>query len=558
MRARFVLPLVLLLSLSVAGCSKRAQPTQSQGGGGGGSADHLVSKANTSLGLVIAALVAGPDPNRPSDVDFSQPYTLYQQALSLDPNHQDAKFGVSVLGLLSLTTDASVNAAFDEWAAYLAAHVPFEVPSGPRPLDVPVRLGRARDALRLPLEVPALSLLALANPRLRGADPQLRGVQDIFELRVLPILAESMSRLGSLATDPGYRFIVTPEMQGDPGADPIEIDRTDILALRAGCGLLAALCDIAVAYDLNFAAYDSAGLVSAVSPGSNWLKLRSIGAARLDHAKLSLLGAITDGEASLTSLLAETDDQSDDAIKIDPSDFTRASAESLKVYLGHARTALQSGFTITADWDGDGATPDVPLEIHPSALLDNPIRDWKAKLPGYSAGAVRRPALVRYEYGAGNTSRSASAPSSGYYSGGYWIYVYAGGRSESGYGSAFLQTAARDLLFSRLATFQANPLWAGYYYASTSFAGNLSGGTQSVPFEWYETYTVATAVVFVPTVTWNATSFGGWVWPDPDFNGLLPTIGSTSQLLSLFGYGASDWQRTVVLDWTDAVPRPAP
>ena len=60
---------------------------------------------------------------------------------------------------------------------------------------------------------------------------------------------------------------------------PIEIDNTDLLALAAACELLASACHVAVAYDFNFAAYDSASLYTAVQQGSPWLALATGGAS---------------------------------------------------------------------------------------------------------------------------------------------------------------------------------------------------------------------------------------------------------------------------------------
>jgi hypothetical protein len=539
---RFLL-VALFSLLALSGCSKKSQPTQP---GSTTEAQRLVSQANASLGAVIAGLVNGPEPGRPSDVDFHEPYGLYQQALVADPNNEDALFGVALLGLVSLSTDAQVNAAFDEWKAYLDAHVPFEVPATPSPASA---LGRGRAALRLPIENLALSEVAIARGTLLGGDPQISGVQAILESKALPKLAVALTNLGRIAADPGYQFIVTPEMQGDPGADPIEIDHTDILALRAGCGVLTAMCDVAVSYELSFAAYDSTSLVAAFTPGSGWMALRSGGATHMSHARLAILDAVTDGEGAIHSLLAETDPQDDDAIKIDPGDA--AGAESLLTYLGHARTALNSGFSITADWDDQAATPDVPLEIHPASLFTNPVPDWKALIPAYTAGAVRRAASRRYIYNAGTADISVTIPIANYYSGTWTKNYSVSGDYGYGYGDAVITDPMQPLVHDRYKLVAGNPLWLGSYSGWAEFGGYLNPGTQTITVSVYESYAVAEDQVFVPTLTWDAVSYAAWTFPDPTFHGLLPAFGSTSQMLSTFGYDPSSWERTVVLDWTE-------
>jgi len=537
-------PLVaLFLLLALAGCSKKSEPTQPAGAT---EAQRLVAQANASLGTIIAGLVNGPAPGRPSNVDFHEPYGLYQQALVADPNNEDALFGVAILGLVSLSTDTQVNAAFDEWKAYLDAHTPFEVPATPSPASA---LGRGRAALRLPIENIALSEVAIARSSLLGGDPQISGVQGILESKALPQLAIALANLGRIAADPGYQFIVTPQMQGDAGADPIEIDHTDILALRASCGVLTAMCDVAVSYELGFAAYDSAALVNAFTPGSGWMALRTGGAARMGHARLATLDAISDGEGAIHSLLAETDPQDDDAIKLDPGDA--AGAESLLTYLGHARTGLNSGFSITADWDNSAGTPDVALEIHPGALFTNPVPDWKALLPAYTADAVRRPTGRRYVYYSGTADMSVTIPTSNYYSGNWEIDAYSGGENSYGYGNAEITGPMYPLVHDRYGLVTANPLWLGTYSGWASYGGYLDPGTQTITVYVNESYWLADTRVFVPTITWAAASYAGWTFPDPTFHGLIPGFGSTGQMLSTFGYDPSSWQRTVVLDWTD-------
>lgn len=547
------LALCAALTLVLAtGCSKKSRTTQPTSNSG--TADALVQQANAAFGTVVAQLINGPDPSQPGDIDFRTPYGLYQQALAADPNNQQARFGVSVCGILALTTDAQVNSAFTEWSNYLNAHVPFEVPVTPAPLGVPLRLGRARDVLRLPIENFVLSEIAVARPRLAGGDPQIGTVQGIFENTVIPQLNLAVSNLGMVAADPTFQFIVTPQMQGDPGADPIEIDVTDVRALRAGCELLTSMLDVATAWNLGFATYDSVGLVNAFTPGSGWLALRSNGVAHLDHARTSLLGAIGDGEGTIQSLRAEVDPQDDDLIKLDP-DFTNANAESLLTYLGHARTAINSGFSITADWDQNGVTPDVALEIHPGALFSNPIPDWKQLFPGYTAGAVRRQAFTRYQNGAGTLPIDLDIATAAYYSGYVSVSAYgAGPPNQYLSGDALITSPLAPLMHDRFKAVSAGPLWAGSYSGYATYFGYLSAGQHHIDVPYYESYDVAAAFVYVPTITWNAANYAAWTWPDPTLHGLLPQVSTTSQLLGTFGYDPSAWQKMVVLDWAGSSP----
>lgn len=48
-------------------------------------------------------------------------------------------------------------------------------------------------------------------------------------------------------------------------------------------------------------------------------------------------------------------------------------------------------------------------------------------------------------------------------------------------------------------------------------------------------------------LTWQATSFSSWTFPDPSFNGIFPAITSDQQFKQTFGITAASWQQSVVI-----------
>jgi hypothetical protein len=546
MRHRVALiPLFALLTSLAAGCGsdKTTQPVVYD--------ESSLNAADSVLGVVLMNQL-GTQPQRPADIDLSGPYGLYQTALA-DPkltasNRLRARFGVAVLGMMMLTVDPEVNAAFDEWKAYLETHVPFEVTGSPiKTLGVPTGLTSGRQALRLPFDVVPLSLVA--QTRTLGApDPQISRVQAILRDRALPRLTEAIMQLDIVGADPTFQFIVTPEMQGDLDAEPVEIDRTDALALRAACHLLASATRIAVAYELNFPAYDGASLLAAIQPGSDWLSLRSDGGTQMRTARTDILSSLNDVEATISSLLSEQDDQDDDVIRVGPSGVARASLDSVTARIRQVRQALNSGYTLVADWDQSGSTPDVPLTINPRSLFDDPVQDWKALLPAYTGSIRERPFNVNWVYNSLPDSATLTITTTAFY------VSPSSGEQEYPYGDAEIVSGLRDAVRARYSVVSALPGWGGTYYGGAFFDGTLAPGVHKVEFQVSESYTLATRTVQVPVITWEATQFSEWSWPDPSMNGLFPGITSTSQLLSTFGSTADNWQREVVLDWTGGRP----
>jgi hypothetical protein len=546
-----------LFAVLCLGCSKSSKPV-APGGGNPAGADSLVELANAELEQILSALITSPtDAQRPSDVNFSAAEQLYRSALALDGANLDAHFGLSVLELLALSYDSEVNAAFDEWKVYLQTHTPFEARATRlRPLGVPITPTAGLEALRLPFELVPMSLVAQMRSARIANDPQLSRVQAILETRVLPKLTSGIAHLAVVAANPGYTFIVTPLMQGNPSATPIEIDRTDVLALRAGASLLAAACHVAVSYELGFATYDSTGLVQSFQQGSGWLALRTGGASHMGEARTSLFAAIDGTDATIVSLLAEVDDQDDDVIKIGPDARSRAEAESLRAQLPLVRSSLNSGYTRIDDWDSNPATPDVALTIRPDRLFTNPVPDWKALFPAYQASALRRPLARSYPYREGLDTVTVDIAVSGSYYGSYAKQVYSLYNFEYYSGDEVLHAALAASAVDQVEAISHEPGYTGEYYVNTSFNGALAPGLQSIVVTTYTSWVVATRSAFVPVITWDAASYAEWTWPDPSMHGLLPQMTSNSQLLSTFGYPADQWTRQVVLDWTQFVRSP--
>ena len=330
-----------------------------------------------------------------------------------------------------------------------------------------------------------------------------------------------------------------------------------VLALTAACELLASACHVAVAYDFNFAAYDSASLYTAVQQGSPWLALASGGAQHMGNAGTSFDDALTDLDAAIAALKAETDPQDNDVIRRGPGDVSIAQLDSLHTYVGHVQSSMNTGFSLTADWNSDGLK--TPLTIRLGQFFANPIPDWKAEVPGYTASLIRRARSVQYMYDGGSDNASANAPGTIYYSYSYYFNVTGHGTpSTYGYGDAFLQSAVAQVMDDHYAEVAALPKWTGDYNGYANVNGYAAaGGPITVVVNWSHSYLLAASEVFVPVIHWNAATFGEWVWPDPTFHGLLPGIGSSAQLLSTFGIDAGNWTPDLELDWTGVGFSPA-
>jgi hypothetical protein len=189
---------------------------------------------------------------------------------------------------------------------------------------------------------------------------------------LLPALREALDRIETIDGGAVLRF--DPQDLPDcidVGLDEVvEIDRGDLLVLRAGIETALAALDLAASYDLDVALEqlieESAGDTLAAEP----TLLTSVSAERLASAR-DLLGAALDhAAAAIDAVRAEGDDQDDDLILILPedgedADKARRLVERLRAALsGEARIPIDVATGAISLDDGAGE-PHERLNLDP-------------------------------------------------------------------------------------------------------------------------------------------------------------------------------------------------
>jgi hypothetical protein len=529
--------------------------------------DAMLALARTSLEdeLYTHLRQGAADPATPDDVDFSVARGLYREAHECDADDVTARFGLAVCELLSLSVDPSVNEAFDDWEAYLDENTPFARPSknAERRLGVPLGMPTGAGALDLPFDLVRCTALAQLKMAMNGVEPQITGVQRILLDVVLPRAESVIGLLGPVVADENFTFIVSGRMQGDPYEDPVEIDRTDVLALSAACKVLLAGIHTAVAYDVQFPSYDEAGLLAGLDRADgNLLRLRTGGAAHMQQVPALFVTAVDELDDAIDLLFAETDDQDDDAIRIGPDSVSEQDLLDIQNdWLPEVRESFgNNGGTVhTENWDSDWETPEVPLVIDLYSFFTDPIEDWKLVLPAYTLDTAVRP-WSGYD---GNHVDDTIGPIqvyvplgytgySRYYSVGFYDFV-SSYHYDDGVFPDFL-AACDEYIEDAMVSVRANPDWTGYAYFSFGNYGTLTPGTTvPITIDVYTSYETAETFVYVPVVTWGATTYAQWLdqWTNPTLNGLLPGMQDASDIAAVFGFTENRWEQSFVWDWTD-------
>jgi hypothetical protein len=375
---------------------------------------EAVSSLEEALFTAINALENGTI----DDLDqfsFEATRQLFQQLVDADPTNETAQFGLAVTTIFVLEDNSEIRDLADRWDVWLQTHSiddlsgldllgvadPFFWPRASLPLDVRgLPLGRLTDFDQMH------RVLIPQQMELQDFPPTLSEHQALLRDVVQPELVNALSALNAIDS-PGFTFIITERMQGETEmeADPLELDQTEILALRALLEGTLAFVDAALAYVAEPSPWGAVGFADAFETGSTFATLAPDGPALLLDAQERVLRGIDLLEQGLDNLVAETDDQSDDIIKYDPTGdgsfneddgLNPQNVQDARDFLADAEAAMQGPRTVTEDF-GWG---EVQLVVDASKFFTDPIQDLKTLLPDYEVmnGKFRWVALTMEEW----------------------------------------------------------------------------------------------------------------------------------------------------------------
>lgn len=354
-----------------------------EGGGGPGECDALLATADQALEDELARLSDLEDPN-PGEVDFTEAQAAYDAALACDPDNPDAQFGAGLTKFLALSQNPEISDAFDDFAALIDTSVIAGAPAAPGGLVAP-ELG----GIGSRIEAPSLAAWPLARgflglPMAAMLNPgPIEDLQNAIETIALPLVDAAIGLLDLVASDPDFTFIITPEMQGDPTADPAELDLTEVYVALTALNAVRTFAGLAVSYSFDVASLDSAGVHQALIQDSGFLALRPNGAELMADSHAHLLTVVDRLVDAIEYLVNETDPQDDDIIVTDPVEGpTEPELVDLRQDLLDLRADLSGPIDVYDDFDGDGTYETVVVNF--AAFMTAAPQNLKALLPAYT------------------------------------------------------------------------------------------------------------------------------------------------------------------------------
>ena len=319
--------------------------------------------------------------------DFGPARAKFEEALAKDANQPEAHLGMAIVIIGEMGQDAQIQALLGEFPVGLYRSM---TPSRPVGLARVFEEPAVQSGTRLLTTKGLLDYFYGGMMRVAQEGPGPIGqMQNLAQQVVLPIITLATNHLNQVDSRVGWSLTLTPAMTGN--STTLIVDRTDIFALNGLMHALKAMMHMFVAYDLdlpmNAETYEEslAAQVAAFDQAEGTLmKLRSGGAANLTSAHTTLLAAIQKIFDFRISLLAETGDQSNHLIKIDPTGEEGPTADGLQEIaeeLGEIAYALNNQVDLVDDFSGDGIEQTLKLDI--KRLFTHPIADFKQAMPPY-------------------------------------------------------------------------------------------------------------------------------------------------------------------------------
>jgi hypothetical protein len=511
----------------------------------------LVNEANVELENIFSELYDSDEPDDIEGVldllDFSEAYSLYAEAQHLDPNNDDANFGVALTGLMQVIQDQAFKDMIDHWDNYFANNTPFEVETsnarvlGLHGFGLPLNI----EGMRVPISPFVGTPLSMARMTL-GDVPQFSELQDIIRNVFLPYVDSGIAALATVESNSDYIFTLSSDMQPDVGASPLEFDLTEVYVVDMMLHAIKAICNTVIAYNFDFATHDGAGIVVELNQNSDFAALNSSGAADLTTAYSAMNNAIDKLDDAIDFLEAESDDQDNDMI---PQMENYSDYQEVRDGIDMARDVLDQPTWVsyyTEEVYSEGEIED-SMQVDIQQFFSNPIEDMKDMVPPYTITAGID---TSYDWNWTNGYENIEVTVEGdsqyvsFYYNYYWDHDNNQPNLEtSGDVPEELANFVDAILENLLNNYQNIGDLIIYNY----FSGFLMPGDNDITLEisWSIDWGEEEGGFYYPVITWDANTFDEWKngWPDPTFNGIFPTW-TLDEMMEFLGMDEEDWQKT--------------
>ena len=313
----------------------------------------------------------------PKQTDVSAAHGLFDAALKNNPHNKNAHLGIALTNIMMITQTDKMDTLFNKWQNILDNQE--QTIAKKTSLTMNKSLSFSPNSSCLKEDQIIKTYLGVSKTAYQ--EPiKLSEIQNLIEVELIPRLEESITHLEKIVDDSSYTFMVPPKMQGNLEEDTLELDLTEVHALKAGLHSLHALSQITIAYNINAPTNPNAEKIkSLLSQDSDFLTLRK-GTDPMKTARSSILKGTEALSQGIDNMIKETDNQDDDIIT--KNDFTPEEIDSIEIGIEEVETHLQEEENYLIDLDNDGNNE--TMTINAKQIFEDPVQDLKKKLPAYT------------------------------------------------------------------------------------------------------------------------------------------------------------------------------
>ncbi|NQV30438.1 MAG: hypothetical protein HQ508_06085 [Candidatus Marinimicrobia bacterium] len=341
----------------------------------------LADDANSLLlDLIQDVLAANPDSAQAviNQIDFNGVNELYAQSYDLDYRNHDVNFGLAFTTAMILSQKTNLNELLgSDFRIYQPiAEVDTPIPTSGIGFGLPLSTGRVYGMMALYFELP-IALTTLEFENLEAFNEFQNEAKSIL----VPMVDVGLTVLDSLDNYPEFTFNLS---------DDVQIDIIDIVALETSLYALQGIFNTIAATNFELVTADSAGIVAAYTPGSDFATRDADGALVLGAALESAINAIEQAKTVL-DILEPISSVHDNIL----SDFSQATIQQSRNDLDALLTLFEESASFQyghVTEDGAGSV-DGTYQVDISQYYSNPVADLKTLLPTYTVSII-----TEYDY----------------------------------------------------------------------------------------------------------------------------------------------------------------
>lgn len=327
---------------------------------------------NALYGLFSASIRSTSDLD---NVQMGQANAMFRERVSADPTNATANFGAALTEVMGSYADPDINSMLKDLEGGTASPN-----SRLFPFTLPIRSGdlHARTD-HLAAGLAKMITAAITDP------PSVARIQTVLRTKFVPRLEYALARLAVVEQQSAFEFRITGKMQGDQGLAAVTLDLTEVYLIDVAVRALKASVDQFLVFDFTLNDYRTSTIHQALQPtNTTFFVLASDGRTRALGIKSNIALMFVRLRSAVDFLAAETDDQTDDIIKLGTGGVSSAQLQQIRDGIAAAETVFtrpQTVRLIDADTDGQ----DYELAVSIGAFYDNPPQNPKTQwLPTYT------------------------------------------------------------------------------------------------------------------------------------------------------------------------------